>query len=267
MRKSVHAREIPVRLLDGAGEESPVRKHFGARTDVGGRRRNEDRYYGDDETQTYIVADGMGGYDGGALASQIVVETVPDELNRVGVRYDCRPEDFERTFSDAIIQSSAEMASVAREHAAYKRMGCTMAASFVLGSRLYFSSVGDCRVYLFRRRKLKQITRDESVVQELMDAGLLTAAEARNHRWRHLVTNSVNARGIQRIPVLNSIKLRRDDVVLLTSDGLTNTLSRREMESCLRSYDDPQQCADVLIQRALDENANDNLTCVVHRVS
>ena len=101
--------------------------------------------------------------------------------------------------------------------------------------------------------------------QGLVDAGDLSVAEARKHRWRHIVTNSVAAQGIQISPRLRSAPISHGDLVLITSDGLTDELADYEIEHILTQSSDPQQCVDQLIAAALARNAQDNVSCVVFR--
>lgn len=233
---------------------------------TGGRDYNEDRCYRCDSCQFYMVADGMGGHRGGALASQIAVETIPlkwwKHLSDKKLSYSA----IQAAYRKALEHAAHEMSAVARHHHQYDQMGCTVAAAFLLAGRMYYGNVGDCRVYLCHRTKLTRLTRDDTLVQGLVDAGAISAAEARTHRWRHIVTNSVSARGFQGSPRLRSTPICAGDWVLITSDGMTDELADYEMEQIISQCSNPQECVDQLIAAALDREARDNVSCVVFQI-
>ncbi|QDV41677.1 Putative protein phosphatase 2C-type [Stieleria neptunia] len=229
----------------------------------GGRDYNEDRFYRSDRAQFYLVADGMGGHLGGAMASQIAMETIPmvwqsrirqNTLSYSGIR---------SAYGDALSSATREMSAAVSDHPEYDRMGCTLAVAFVYCGRMYFGHVGDCRIYLLHRNKLTRLTKDETLVQGLIDAGAIDAHQARVHRWRHIVTNSVSPQGLQQPSRLRSAQIDMGDRVMLTSDGLTDELADDEIRQIMASCFDPQECVDQLIRAALDRNARDNVSCVV----
>lgn len=229
----------------------------------GGRQYNEDRFYCCDESQLYMVVDGMGGHRGGALASQIAVETIPQCWVDGGDFRSASTEQLQAAFQRAARSAADEMSAVASRHFEYDRMGCTLGAVLIVNDQMHYCNIGDCRVYLLRNRELSQLTKDQTLVQGLVDASILTASEANTHRWRHIVTNSVSAMGIQEPPVLNSTAVCNGDRVLITSDGMPDELSRREIEQIMVRCADPQSCVDQLIAKSLRCNARDNVTCVV----
>ncbi len=231
----------------------------------GAREQNQDRCYSNDVRKLYLVADGLGGYKGGALASQIAIETIPDVMQDAINPSLLSDDQHLQTLQAAIDSACFEMSKIAREHEGYSRMGCTLAAAFVVGDSLYYANVGDCRVYLLRNDRLIQLTRDETMVQNLVAAKILTESQAKTHRLRHIVTNSVSAQGLQHAFGLDKTRLDPDDTVLLTSDGLINELSDDEISEVLRESDHSQSCVDKLIDLAIQRNASDNVSCVVFR--
>ena len=232
---------------------------------TGSRKHNEDRVYINDQRKFYLVADGMGGYLGGALASQIAVETIPDLIHDV-IRNRVLPErQHLEAFRAAVYAACFEMSKVAEDHEGYGRMGCTLAAAYVAGEELYYGNVGDCRVYLYRNHRLMQLSTDETMVRNLVKARIITKAQARTHRLRHIVTNSVSARGLQHAATLHSTKIYPDDVVLITSDGLVNELTDAEIASVIGQSESTLACVETLIDIAKERGARDNVSCVVFR--
>ena len=169
-------------LITGVCRNSPPPSdgESAAASAIGGRKKNEDRCYHNDQTGIYVVADGMGGYQGGALASQIAVETIP-ELMPVLLARSPGPDRAAESFSIAVDAAQDRMALVADEHPEYQRMGCTLVAALQIGDQLVVSHLGDCRAYLFRGQTLRRLTEDETLVRELTDAGLLSQSEADSH--------------------------------------------------------------------------------------
>ena len=239
---------------------------------VAGRRKsNQDLCYHDDELGIYMVADGMGGYEGGELASEIVVATIPPYLACV-----LRETDADRNvlikrlqsaLEIAVQQAVCEMDRISQLRPRLNHMGCTLAIAVVANKELYVANIGDPRVYLLHHHKLEQLTHDQSLVQQLVDAELISEADAANHRWKHVVTNSLGAKGINEMPRWSRFHLVGDDEVLLTTDGLTNELSNTEIASRLLTFGDLEMCVEILVQDALERDAKDNVSCVLAEVS
>lgn len=229
----------------------------------GGREYNEDRCYRCDTSGFYLVVDGMGGHRGGSLASQIAIEKLPIEFGQRVAETKLSRMAIRGAFIDAVNETADEMRSVARDHAGYEKMGCTLGAVSIVGDRMYFGHIGDCRIYLLHRHRMKLLTKDETLVQGLVDAHVIKASDARTHRWRHIVTNSLSAQGVQDPPKVLWTRLRSGDRVLITSDGLTDALLDSEIEHILDRNTNPKACVGGLIEAALQANARDNITCVV----
>ena len=232
----------------------------------GGRKKNEDRFYRDDENQCYMVIDGMGGHCGGSLASQIAVETISASLAQMVADLDSDKE-IEVAFRSVLNDACLEMADVAAVYPEFSKMGCTLSLAFFATGKLFFSNVGDCRLYLYRQGDLSLLTHDETVVQELIDENVISEIEGLTHRWRHLVTNSANARGFSKKPMLHSIRIVAGDRLVLMSDGLSNELPDDEIANQIQVAETPDDCINNLIDTALVGGAKDNVTCVVVEVS
>jgi serine/threonine protein phosphatase PrpC len=243
----------------------PTEFESASKSITGGRKQNEDRCYSNDQRRFYLVADGIGGYKGGGLASQIAVESIPDMMHDTDIGPGLSDGQRVHVFRSAVHAACFEMSKVADEHDGYERMGCTLATAFVVDGELFYANVGDCRVYLCRDNCLIQLTSDETMVQNLVDARLITESQARSHRLRHIVTNSVSAHGLQKSPQLHKTQIGPDDTVLLTSDGLVNELSDDDICTVLRGAETSQACVDTLLDIAAQRDARDNVTCIVFR--
>ncbi len=230
---------------------------------TGGRQHNEDRCFRCDRGPFYLVVDGMGGHRGGALASQIAVETVPLIFNRELLQTRLTHAGVHAAFTVAVNDAAREMSSVADRHPGYSRMGCTLAMATVIAGRLCFSNIGDCRVYLLRGNTLQRLTKDQTLVQEMVDAGVISEDAADTHRWRHVVTNSVSAKGVHHGVTTSYLDLVRGDRVLLTSDGLTGAMSDDEIAEKMSNAVGPEDCVCRLMDKASRREASDNVTCIV----
>ncbi|WP_182866157.1 PP2C family protein-serine/threonine phosphatase [Rhodopirellula sp. JC639] len=259
------------RLDSHSGDAAAGIRHGGATLGIrsaaasvcGGRDYNEDRIYRCDRSQVYLVADGMGGHHGGAMASQIAVETVPSVWRNSVFENALTYSGIQAAYGNSLDWAVGEMSAVARKHCDYEQMGCTLAAAFVYYGRMYYGTIGDCRIYLVHQDKLTRLTKDETLVQGMVDAGIITANEARTHRWRHIVTNGISPQGFKNTPRLRSAQVAEGDFVMLTSDGLTDELTDDEIEQVMKACSDPQECVDQLIKAAIDREARDNVSCVV----
>ncbi|MEO1526759.1 MAG: protein phosphatase 2C domain-containing protein [Planctomycetota bacterium] len=252
-------------LLLGGSHKDRIRPRSACESVIGGRKENQDRCFSDDDAAIYLVVDGMGGHLGGALASEITIETLSTSLRAASRGRASRPE-VEFALHEGLEQAHREMASIAKIKPDHGRMGCTLAAVAVIGDHAYYTHIGDSRVYLIQDGKLTRLTEDETLVQELADANLITNSQVATHRWRHVVTNSLGAKGVKREPHWEELDLAEGDQLVLTSDGLTDELTDEEIECQVVSANSPKTGVRRLIQSALKRKARDNVTCVVTKM-
>lgn len=227
------------------------------------RKQNEDRFAALPESGIVLVADGVGGHYGGARASATVARVLPDWL-RFATR--CVWPDIdvvEAIVTDAVESARREMIEIADCEPAYYQMATTMVAGVVLGGSLYLTHVGDCRGYLLRADRLMRLTKDHTFVQLAIDAGTLTEETARHHPWRHMITNSVGIKPLERPISIDEFPLKPNDRIMLCSDGLTGVVTDDQLQQVLSSDLLPQATADALVELAIDCDSHDNVTCVV----
>jgi protein phosphatase len=201
----------------------------------------------------YAVADGMGGHDAGEVASEIAIQTLahaqlttanPDEL------------------ADAVVAANRAVIEGAHSGLGRPGMGTTITVAVIEANRLLIAQVGDSRAYLLHASHLRQITRDHSLMAELIALGDITPAEARTHPQRSVITRVLGSE-LNTQPDLYELDIVSGDRLLLCSDGLTGMIEDDRIEKLLKTYTDPQQAADALVEAARQAGGYDNVTVVV----
>jgi protein phosphatase len=226
---------------------------YAARSDRGLiRAKNDDSVYAG--PRLLAVADGMGGYAGGDVASQVVIAALEhlDEELPTG--------DMLAALARATSDGSEHLRELVREDNALEGMGTTLTALLFAGSRIALCHIGDSRGYLLRDGVLSQITHDDTFVQAMIDEGRITEEEARSHPQRNLILRALNGNDVE--PDLSIREARVDDRYLLCSDGLSGVVSDETIQEALE-IPDPQAAANRLIELALRGGGPDNITCVV----
>lgn len=204
----------------------------------------------------YLVADGVGGQAEGALAAEIAAGTVSQRFYQLRGEGHPAPEALQQAVTDAnqaIFQQAAGMD--------IRKMGCTLAAAAIEGSDIHLAHVGDARAYLVRGEKLYRMTKDDTWVQQQVEAGIITAKQAAKHEMRNIVTQVL---GNKESVTVNSKshRLQPDDILLLCSDGLYDTLSNSEMRRIIEEQGAADAAA-ALVAAASAGGASDNITAVV----
>jgi PPM family protein phosphatase len=214
-----------------------------------------------------LVADGMGGAAAGELASQLAISTIvdlalrtPDWIFGTGDRLS---ERVERRMAERYRQVDAALREEARADPRLFGMGTTMTLACSLGSRLVLGHIGDSRAYLFRDSALHQLTRDHTLVQSLVDAGRVTAEQAAQHPYRHMLTRSLGGNAYQLEGDFQHIELADNDQLLICTDGLTDMVDTREVASVLNSAATANEACDTLVKLALKQGGKDNVTVVL----
>jgi protein phosphatase len=209
----------------------------------------------------------MGGYAGGAEASRIVLEKLQRKIKSMCFRGDDETDtNLEDTVARAIRVAALDMVRAARTNSSFRKMGTVFSLAYIVNGTLLWTHVGDSRIYLYRENQLHQLTKDETYVQKMVDSHQLSADEVRHHPMRNIVTNAISTRFQHALPVVRSLKLQDNDVVVLTTDGITDMLLPVEIKNLLNLHDEPQAAADAIVKSAIEEGSRDNCTCVVVRV-
>jgi serine/threonine protein phosphatase PrpC len=238
-------------------------------TDTGQlRARNEDAIASDASIGLAVLADGMGGYNAGDVASQMAVLTITAELisgfnqaKQSGNQVDCITASH--LMQNAVNSANKAIYQVANEQEQCAGMGTTLVLSLFIDNQVVIGHIGDSRAYLLRDDQLSQLTNDHSLLQEQIDSGLLTPEQAKQATYKNFVTKAL---GVDPEPDLeiNTHAVEVGDVYLLCSDGLTDMVDDYEIETTLIEYaHDLESLANALIRKANQRGGKDNISVIL----
>ena len=209
-----------------------------------------------------LVCDGMGGANSGALASTLAAASYLERLKSLLSGSKKNAASVPDWMTEACDAANTAVFARAAADPADAGMGTTLVSAVVLGRRAELINVGDSRAYLIRDHAITQITRDHSVVAELVALGEITPEEALHHPNRNLITRAVGVEE-QVKSDLFSLQLRRGDRLLLCSDGLSNTLTEEELLTLARAGRSASRVCHALVDRAVEKGARDNVTAAI----
>ena len=213
-----------------------------------------------------IVADGMGGQAAGEIASKRAIEVVPREL-RKNLAQAGSDDQVKTIVRKAIVQANEEIMAMGALDRDLRNMGTTIvSAIWRKGNEMFIAGVGDSRGYLIRDNKIEQLTIDHSLAQALVENKTISAAEAREHRFRNVLWKYLGTKEVGEGPEVKAVSLRAGDRFLLCTDGLSGVVSDEQLLEFVLAHPDVQQCADGLGQLALDQGSRDNVSCIVIEV-
>ena len=252
---------------------------IGYRSDVGQKREhNEDSVVcltldaqfcsGREETGLFVVADGMGGHTGGEIASEFATKMLAREccLRLLDVPNshaggETAAEDPGKILVASLCEANKKLFEKSRE-VAQQGMGTTLTAVLVIGQDLYVINVGDSRCYIINDRETMQITKDHSVVQDLVESELIKPEEARDHPRKNMLTRVVGYQG-EVEPDIFQRKLYQGDSILLCSDGLWGVLSDQQITKTVLAVKTPEQACIDLVAKANKMGAPDNISVII----
>jgi protein phosphatase len=249
-----------------------VELQIAAKTDVGlVRQQNEDAIAHNLETGLVILADGMGGYNAGEVASEIATTTLKEYLNsqlqgRSWGDSSNHSKFIQQILVGSVERANSEILTAARSEPQYSGMGTTVVAAVFHQNRLTVAHVGDSRAYRMRRGELVPITRDHSLLQEQIDAGLVDPEWARFSLNRNLITRAVGVDHSVEVEVHDHVT-EVGDLYLLCSDGLSDMLSIHEIGDILNdTSSNLQLCCDSLVAHANQNGGRDNTSVILIKV-
>lgn len=234
---------------------------FYSKTDIGKKRySNQDAVAGkiiSNNLAWMIVCDGMGGNNGGDIASKIAIEVITKNIS------DYLRENQNSKYIIGLMKESVELASKAifdesKKDEDLKGMGTTVVFSIISNNYLYVVHAGDSRAYLIRNKKIEQISTDHSMVQQMVEMGEITAKEARNHSQKNIITKALGVESNVN-PDHNIIELNSKDVIFLCTDGLSNHLEDDEICKIFSKYS-LEELPDILIDKCNARGGKDNIT-------
>ncbi|MEY4428685.1 MAG: hypothetical protein RLZZ182_1374 [Pseudomonadota bacterium] len=240
---------------------------FFALTDTGRvRNNNEDCIATDPASGVAVLADGMGGYNAGEVASQMACDFILGELVRWlnEAARSASDADVKRAMDICVDNANRAIFTAANSNATFAGMGTTLVVSVFRPGRALVGHIGDSRAYRFREGTLSQITKDHSLLQEQIDAGILTPEQAAVSANKNLVTRAV---GVEDFVLLETRAhdLQADDLVLMCSDGLSDMLNDRQIEDILRLGGSLSDLGQALISAANGAGGRDNIAVVLVR--
>ena len=270
---------------EAADPQGDVIVHVFGRTDVGRtREHNEDAFVVADLTTgnatlqpevrrhklgpkgtMFMVADGMGGAAAGEIASAMAVEVVLGEMKERWMAGDTHdPEQFVRSIRRATVAANQQIHAFAASHTEYRGMGTTATVAGLLGDTLYVAQVGDSRAYLVRDGVARQITKDQSLMQKLIEAGELTEEEAAQSERRNIILQALGPEPLVKIELTHQ-QVRRGDVLVLCSDGLSGQVGKDDIARIVTEEPDLVAACKHLIDRANENGGPDNITVIAAR--
>lgn len=230
-----------------------------SRTHVGLVRENNEDALLMHEPQLFAVADGMGGYAAGEVASRGAIKAFEAAVYELLQE---QPADMEAILRAAMLRANEHICKMAQQNKDFSGMGTTLTALFLAEDRTaYVCHMGDSRLYLFRNGVLTQVTHDHSYVAGLVEQGKITDQEAFNHPQRHMLLQAVGMEEAGEAEIIH-FALESEDLLLLCSDGLTDMVNHQEMEAILQAAA-PEQAADNLLEQALANGGRDNISLIL----
>ena len=267
------------------GRSKPIRVQVFAKTDQGRtREHNEDNFLVADLTRReaslqpsvrqhdvgergtlFMVADGMGGAAAGELASEMATKIVYDHLvQHWDADADTAAQQFAGRLREAVEAANSRIHEHAKSHPEVRGMGTTATVAGLLGDKLYLSQVGDSRAYLVRNGTAVQLTKDQSLMQRLVEAGELTEEEAAQSERRNIILQALGPDSKVKVDLTHQ-ELRKGDTLVLCSDGLSGQVKKEEIGQIAGGEADLQKACDKLIALANERGGPDNITVVVAR--
>lgn len=263
----------------------PIRVEVFGKTDLGRTRdHNEDRFLVADLTRKtaslqpdvrqhdigprgtlLVVADGMGGAAAGELASEMATDTIYAHLVKTwNAEDEVTPQRFAYRLKEAVEVANASIHAHAKAHPEVRGMGTTTTAAGVLNDHLYLTQVGDSRAYLIRGGQAHQITKDQSLMQRLVEAGELTEEEAAHSERRNIILQALGPDPKVKVDLTHQ-EVRRGDILVLCSDGLSGQVKKEEIAQIVSTTSDLSGACDKLIALANERGGPDNITVVIAR--
>ncbi len=231
------------------------------------RSKNEDCYFAccneADDFALFVVCDGMGGALAGNIASRMACDVFVNEINSFDLR-DKTFEEFSPLLYSAALKANKLVYEKSETDLECSGMGTTLVAVLVHEDRALVINIGDSRAYIVSNGAITQITKDHSVVEDMVRRGEITKEEARTHPKKNLITKAIGT-APEVEPDIFSVELKKDDYLLLCSDGLSNIVTEDEIKNTIIKLERPDKVCDILLQATYSRGAPDNVTIVFYK--
>lgn len=229
------------------------------------RSHNEDFIDVSTAKELYILADGMGGHNAGEVASALAVGYILDAYNQDAKNLE--PEEVKQDLSNSIISANMAVFKAQQSAEEYAGMGTTLVAAAIKNTLLYIAHVGDSRAYCVRDSNIKQLTKDHTLLQELIDRGYYTQQEAATAPHKNLVTRALGTTEDLKVDI-KKIQMQDNDIYLLCSDGLTDMINEQDICTTINNFSDNlKQAAMSLIASANKNGGHDNVSVLLLKCS
>lgn len=203
----------------------------------------------------FVVADGMGGHQAGDFASKYTVEVITRELRQ------SREQDVEKALLSAIKQANRELIEKAESDEHLTGMGTTIVVATIINQMMYFANVGDSRLYLINKG-ITQLTKDHSLVEEMVRLGGIKPEEAKHHPDKNIITRAIGAKEDVEIDFFEH-RLKKDDIILMCTDGLSNMIEDEEIFHLVQGGRDIVESGQLLVDTAKENGGTDNIGVVL----
>lgn len=229
-------------------------------TDVGNvRKLNEDYidFYEDNEKSIYVVADGMGGHNAGEVASKLAATSMISYI-----KSNFNEEDIKNVFIKAVKFANEKVYNYSLTSNKLNGMGTTITASLIYKDKVFIANVGDSSCFIINNSNIKKITRDHSLVQELVDEGTITEKEAKNHPNKNIITRAVGTKDNVE-PDIYELSKNKIEHILLCTDGLTNDISNQELVYLVELSENYNEFCKRVLELAKSRGARDNISLII----
>lgn len=235
-----------------------------AKTDIGKAREiNQDYYYvssSEEKLALYILADGMGGYNGGEVASSLATESAKSYIQNNFDKIEKQKDEILKLVKNAIEYANMIVYEKSKEQKELEGMGTTLEICLIYNNKAYIGHVGDSRIYRIRKEIMRKLTKDHSYVQQLIEDGKITREEADTHPKKNMLTKALGCTPYVE-PDIRARNIEKDDILMMCSDGLTNMVKEKEIYQIVK--ENPQEAAEKLIMQANLAGGYDNITVVI----
>ncbi len=235
-----------------------------AKSDIGkAREMNQDYYYistPEEKINLYILADGMGGYKGGEIASKIATTTVKSYIESNFEKISSDKDEILKLIKSAIEYANMVVYEKSKENEELEGMGTTLEVCLIYNNKAYIGHLGDSRIYRIRKEFIRKLTTDHSYVQKLVKDGTISEEEAEHHPKKNMLTKALGCTPFVE-PDVTIKGFIKDDIILICSDGLTNMLADDEIYKTIKQ--EPERAVDELIKKANDAGGYDNITVII----
>lgn len=234
-----------------------------AKTDIGKAREINQDYYSipksDQDLQLFILADGMGGYNGGEVASTLATEAAKNYIIDNFEKIEHSKEEILELVKNAVEYANNVVFEKSKTDKELEGMGTTLDICFIYNNKIYIGHVGDSRVYRIRGELIRKLTKDHSYVQQLVEDGKITREEANHHPKKNMLTKALGCTAYVE-PDIRARNLEPGDILVMCSDGLTNMVEEKEIYQVIK--ENPETAPQTLVNLANNAGGYDNITVI-----